>query len=323
MDNRNLANQELENAFGGSITAMTRSAPSNFVELPNPEEELNGSGSVVNNYNVNVNVSGRGGSTSNPAVQSAAARQIVNNILTDSPLMSPNEVKKNSTMDSSPGGDSNVVFLENGSNKIELIERAINTGPSQPILDIRDVDYFSPEKPSDYSYSQSPAKSKNTNMKISYDILHYLTKAGISDHSEMSSVPKTVLNTEFSANLKETTFNYFENQNIKTEETNNSIHQRTSKASEENQRMLHTREKERDEALVEMSRGQASRKPDSQMEFSEIRDGQVIAGNNLPPVTTLNTSGVRDFTNITSKSTTIDMFIDKMNSPPNWRTVLG
>ena len=87
--------------------------------------------------------------------------------------------------------------------------------------------------------------------------------------------------------------------------------------------MLHTREKERDEALVEMSRGQASRKPDSQMEFSEIRDGQVIAGNNLPPVTTLNTSGVRDFTNITSKSTTIDMFIDKMNSPPNWRTVLG
>lgn len=323
MDNRNLANEELRNAFDGSITAMTRSAPSNFVELPNPEDAANNIGSMVNNYNVNVNVSSRGGSTSNPNIQTSAAKQIVNNILNDSPLMSPDEVKKNSTMDSKPGGDSNVLFLESGSNRIELIEKAINTGPSQPILDIRDIDYFSPAKPSDYSYSQAPVKSKNTNMKITYDILHYLTKAGISDYSEMSSVPKTVLNTEFSANMKETSFNYFETQNIKTEETNNSIYEKTSKASEENQRMLQNREKERDEALMEMSKGKASRKPDSQLEFSEIRDGQIIAGNNLPPATTLNTSGVRDFNNITSKSTTIDMFIEKMNSPPIWRTVQG
>jgi hypothetical protein len=138
----------------------------------------------------------------------------------------------------------------------------------------------------------------------------------------MSYLPKTVLNTEFDARLKENTINFYESENIKIEQ-NQTLYDSAAEISENNERLVQTRERERDEALMVMAKNQTGKPTDGQQEFVEMRDGQIIAGNSIPAATTLNTSGARDFNNITTRSTTIESFVDKMNSPPNWRTVLG
>jgi hypothetical protein len=83
------------------------------------------------------------------------------------------------------------------------------------------------------------------------------------------------------------------------------------------------KEKERDESLNEMARNSTKSQEANKLEFSEIKDGNNISGNTISPAKPLYSSGVRNFNNISSRSTTIDLFIDKINSPPIWRTVLG
>lgn len=319
MDKRKTVNAELQNSFDGNLVTLAKNDSTNFVELPKAENQNESqSGTVMNNFNVNVNV-GSAQSTS-PTVQKTNATQIVNNVLS-SGVKSADDLKKNYTTSSPQNGGTNVSFME-GENKIQLVENVINSGPTQPILDIRGIEYFSPDKPSDYSYSESPKKSENVNLKRNYDILHFLTKGGLSDYQEMSSVPQTVLNTEFSANLKENNFNYFEKTNVNVQQNNKTLHESASQISQEHERKTQMREKERDQALTELSSKQTKRQ-ENQQEFAEIKDGQSLIGNSLPAAQPLNTSGARNFNNMTSRSTTIDLFIDKMNSPPIWRTVLG
>jgi len=319
MDKRSTVNTELQNSFDGNLVTLAGNNASNLVELPKAEEQIEAqSGTVMNNFNVNVNVTGSPGSST--TVQKTNATQIVNNALA-SGAKSPEELKKNSSTDSKQSGGTDVSFME-GSSKIQLVENTINSGPSQPILDIRGIEYFSADRPSDYGYSEAPIKSQNNDLKRSYDILHFLTKGGISDHQEMSSVPKTVLNTEFSANLKESNFNYFESSNVNVQQNNKTLHESASQISQENDRKNQNREREREESLNELASRQNKRQ-ENQQEFAEIKDGQDLVGNTITGAKTLNTSGAKDFNNLTSRSTTIDLFIDKMNSPPIWRTVLG
>jgi hypothetical protein len=320
-DNRSIANKELGDAFDGNMVAINSGGSQINENLPQQEEQSENASGVVNyNFNVNVTVNPRG-SSSSTRMQENTTNQIVNNALA-SGTTNPEELKKNSSTDSKPSGESELIFLESGNDKIKLMEQAVNSGPIQPVLDIRRIDTFLPSVPSDYSYSESQVKSKNIDLKRSYDVLHDLTQGALSNYAEMSYLPKTVLNTEFDARLKENTINFYESENIKIEQ-NQTLYDSAAEISENNERLVQTRERERDEALMVMAKNQTGKPTDGQKEFVEMRDGQIIAGNSIPAATTLNTSGARDFNNITTRSTTIESFVDKMNSPPNWRTVLG
>jgi len=139
----------------------------------------------------------------------------------------------------------------------------------------------------------------------------------------MGMVPSgSVIENEFSENLKEMNFNYYETQNVSVDKSQPKMHDAISAMSQENDRKTAMREKERDESLTEMARNNQKRQ-NNELEFEEIKDGSVISGNVLSGAKPLYTSGVRDFNNMSSRSTTIPLFIDKMNSPPIWRTVLG
>lgn len=152
-------------------------------------------------------------------------------------------------------------------------------------------------------------------------MLHFLTRGAISDH--MGMLPSgSVIENEFTENLKEMNFNYYETQNVSVDKSQPKMHDAISSASQENDRKMAMREKERDESLTEMARNN-QRRQNNELEFEEIKDGNNISGNVLSGARPLYTSGVRDFNNMSSRSTTIPLFIDKMNSPPIWRTVLG
>jgi hypothetical protein len=320
-ENRNLVNNELKDTFDGGLVSIANQQSENFVELPKQEQANEETkGTVVNNFNVNVDVSSA--SAGAMASQKANATKIVNNILnTTNPNATPDEIKKNSTENSNPDGNSNVKVIENEQSPIRLIERSVNTGPDQPILDIRQIDYYSPDKPSDYGYSGAKLKSENVDLKRNYEMLHFLTQNSISEHLQMSP-SASVLQTEFSNNLKEMNFNYFEKENISVDKSKSTMHDSVSSVSRENDRRIALREKERDESLNEMVRNNG-RSQNNELEFSEIMNGNDISGNVVSGAKPLYTSGVRDFNNMSSRSTTIPLFIDKMNSPPIWRTVLG
>lgn len=320
-DNRKLANSELENTFDGGLLSIQSNQPDNLVELP-PQEETSSTeslGGITNNYNVNVNLSSNGNVPS--LLQRNNATTIVNNVLGNNPPGSPDELKKNYQENSNPDGSSNVKVIENEKSPITLIEKVVNSGPSQPVLDIRQLDFYSPDKPSDYSYSEADAKSKNIDLKRSYDMLHIMTKNSISDRLQMSP-NSSVIENEFTQNLKEININYLEKSNVEIDTSKPRLHDEVSSASQDNDRRMAMREKERDESLNEMARN-STKKQNNELEFSEIKDGNNVSGNVISGAKTLYSSGVRDFNNMSSRSTTIPMFIDKMNSPPIWRTELG
>jgi hypothetical protein len=319
-ENRKLVNSELQNTFDGGLLSVESSQPDNLVELPS-QEEINAqeaSGGVTNNFNVNVNLS----STSTPSLlQRNNATNIVNNVLGNNPPSSPEELKKNYTGDSKQDGDSNVKVVQYENSPLVLLQKSINSGPPQPTLDIRSLDYYSPDAPSDYSYSQSPVKSKNVDLKRSYDMLHTLTQNAISDRMQMS--PNTsVIQNEFSNDLREININYLEKSNIMVDDSKPKMHDAVTDLSKDNEQKMAMREKERDESLTEMARN-STKKQDNELVFSEIKNGNDISGNVISGARTTYASGVRNFNNIGSRSTTIDTFIDKMNSPPIWRTALG
>lgn len=319
-ENRNIANTELKNAFDGGLISIPNQQPDNLVELPKQEElDASGGGNVVNNFNVNVNV--KSASPASMALQKTNATKIVNNIVGNSTGASPDEIKKNSTENSVPDGKADLKVIENEQSPIKLIENTIRSGPDQPILDIRHIDYYSPDRPSDYGYSDAKIKSQNVDLKRSYDMLHFLTKSAISDH--MGMVPSgSVIENEFSENLKEMNFNYYEKTNIAIDENQPKMHDTIDSISEEHNRKVIQHENEKDQALNVIVKNQ-TKKQNNDLEFSEIQNGNDISGNVLSGAKTLHTSGVRNFNNMSSRSTTISTFIDKMNSPPIWRTVLG
>lgn len=320
-ENRDLINSELKNTFDGSLVSLANEQPSNFVELPKEEEAKNTeSGNVVNNFNVNVNVNSK--NQNSAPIERNKATTIVNNILNNESTKSPENLKKNSneTLDST-GGNTKII-LENGKSAIQLLEQTMNAGPEQPSLDIRQLDYYSPDKPSDYSYSESPIKSKNLDLKRNYDILHSMTTGALTDHHEMSPLSDTIIHNEFTNDLKERNFNYYESSNIKLDVNQPKVHDQVSDVSEKNDKRIEMREQEKNLALSEMAKNQ-SKRVDNELEITEIKDGRDISGNVLTGAKVLNTSGARNFNNLSSRSSTIPLFIDKMNSPPIWRTALG
>ena len=320
-ENRDLINSELKNTFDGGLISLANEQPSNFVELPNEEEaKITESGNVVNNFNVNVNVNSK--NQNSAPIEKNKATTIVNNILNSESTKSPENLKKNSSETSNSTGGNNTIILENGKSAIQLLEQTMNAGPEQPTLDIRQLDYYSPDKPSDYSYSEAPIKSKNLDLKRSYDILHSMTDGALTDHHEMSPLSDTIIHNEFTNQLKESSFNYYESSNIKLDTNQPKIHDQVSEVSEKNDKRLEMREQEKDLALSEMSKNQ-SKRVDNELEISEIKDGRDISGNVLSGAKVLNTSGARNFNNLSSRSSTIPLFVDKMNSPPIWRTALG
>ena len=250
-ENRKLVNSELQNTFDGGLLSVESSQPDNLVELPS-QEEMNAqeaAGGVTNNFNVNVNLS----STSTPSLlQRNNATNIVNNVLGNNPPSSPEELKKNYTGDSKQDGDSNVKVVQYENSPLVLLQKSINSGPPQPTLDIRSLDYYSPDAPSDYSYSQSPVKSKNVDLKRSYDMLHTLTQNAISDRMQMS--PNTsVIQNEFSNDLREININYLEKSNIMVDDSKPKMHDAVTDLSKDNEQKMAMREKERDESLTEMA----------------------------------------------------------------------
>lgn len=320
MDNRKLVNSELKNTFDGGLVSLANDHSSNFVELPNQEQtESQETGNVVNNFSVNVNVNSKGSNSVN--IDRSKATNIVNNVLGNNTPTTPDEIKKNSNEVSKPVGDNNIMVLENEKSAIQLINQTENQGPEQPSLDIREIDY-SPNDPTDYSYSESPVKSKNMSLKREYDILHSLTSNGLTDHHNMSPIADGMIVNEFNENMKEVNFNYYNSSNVAVDNKQQKPYDKMSEISERNDKRIQMREQERDTALSEMARNQTKRK-DNELEYSEIKDGRDLSGGMISGAKVLNTSGVRNFNNMSSRSSTIPLFIDKMNSPPIWRTGLG
>jgi len=324
MDNRDLVNQELKNNFDGGILSLAPNAPDNHVELPKSEEnQVSESGSTINNYNMSVNInSASGGSRTADNVK---ANNIIQNVLNVDRPSSPEDLKKNLNIDSSKSGNDTfkMNFSDGELEPLNIRNDFMNSGPSAPSAEIRDIQFFTAGEATDYGYSSAKIKTENIELNRTYNTTHQYTDQAIRNNAILSTTPNSVFNNDFNENYENTNINLFEQSNLKVDTTKNNGHEEVSKMSEELQRKTQVREKERDDALTTMALNQRKRGGDEQ----DIMDIQSV---NEPPqmqmlsgADTLSNSGVRSFNNMTGRSSTIGTFIEKMNSPPIWRTVLG
>lgn len=101
-DKRKLANDELENTLNSGILSVVPQSQLSFENMPDaaPTTSDMASSNIMNNFNVNVNVSG-GNTNVRPAVNETMQRMLPNL------MRSPEEIKKNSS-----------VILEDNSSKI-------------------------------------------------------------------------------------------------------------------------------------------------------------------------------------------------------------
>jgi len=325
-DKREIANQELKNEFDSNLFYLNKNDSSNFVELSAPEatDELSGT-STTNNYNVNVNINGTSESkTSNPTQN---ARTIVNNVLRSDTIATSDELKKNSNPLFAKTGEDNhnipKLLDKDSESKMEILHKAIDRGSPAPSLDMRRLDFVTADTPSEYNYSESPLKARDTTIQKNLGILHDISANSIHNYTNMTVLPNSAVQNSFAKDEMESTIDFFEASTVRVDSQPTNRYDQLDKVIQESEKRDINRAKEKEETLHEMA-DDKKKKVNMGAEMEDMKDAnaptqaEMLSGANKQP-----DSGPRDFINMTTRSNTIGSFVEKMNSPPIWRTVLG
>jgi hypothetical protein len=296
-DKRQLANQELSNTVGSGVLSMVPTQSENFVELPKSDGvETPGSGNVVNNYNMNVTVNG--------AVEKAL------------PTMTamPDAVKKNSSE----------VFQnltnDNGPVQLEQIRDLYADGNSSPMLQLAGLDQPDDPELSYYSYTTSPLKESSDKIAREYQILQNVIRNSVSNQTITNTSPYSYIDTSFSV---QQTMNGRQIQNIENLNIENNTTNNLEVANEMSRRQNRIERHEQEEVSRSVKQLNQTRVPEEIAKADDLEASVVIPKEGAGSIGRSTSHKHREMQHLNPTSSTIEMFMDKMNSPPIWRTVQG
>lgn len=322
-DKRQLANEELGETFGLGVLALKPEEPKNFVELPKPEDISQGqSGTVMNNFNVNVNVSGK----SNTDAKRVASEAIKQALPTTNEK--PEEVKKNSQKSSttnSRGNSRDEPVLKNYSKEEEdkkapFIDISESIAPTIAALDLAGLGMFITGDMTEYEYSSSRHKEENAQAKRAYSILKNLIHNSLQyqntiEISPQSAIEHSTVMQEIAGQRHFETVNYL---NVEKNINENYSTVNNLAAQKERQDRMMTIDNNR--AIQTMAQNRQERPSREQKDIQEATTIVTKGGAGAPQI---HSQAPRKLQHLNPTPSTIGAFTSEMNSPPWWRTILG
>lgn len=332
LDKRQIANVELEETLNSGILSFVEPQSQSFAELPDaPQTENDASnGNVVNNFNVSVNVNGGGDSRTIQNITTTSLQNALPNMNESS-----NEIKKNSSIDFQGiyGQDSNALNITQEPdilNNLYSIYQSNDQSPSDLIYS--NISHFQKAEISHYSYSESSLKTDNQNTKNQYEVLKniiYYPSQG-DDYNE--KMPSDYSITTDVSNISPQTNNYniqntssyggyalqnFNNLNI--ENTSNSNIEAIMELS---------RKKDRVQAQELQNVNKTVRNIEdlgklNQNEMDDVTEATTVERKYGAGPSVNRSHDGRKASHINSPLNNTPKFIEKMNRPPIWRSVLG
>lgn len=350
MDNRELVNSELSKILDSGIVSIKNNKSSSINELPQgetPDQNIS-AGSLTNNYNVVVNVAGSA-KVSQPISES---KNIVNNILRNNNIESPQDIKKNYSeslkenlnlvpdnfsvnntnlnVNSYPDtfNYNNLMLQDNDflpsktfESKLEVLNSISNSAKNVSNQNLgANTSSIQENSISNYSYSSADIKNKNNSLNIAFESLNNVMQHSLGVNGKIGG---TVLNNEIYVDKKSDQLNVYKN----TVEIKN---QSTTTLEEMDDRI---REMDRSEKIrskmIERSTLQMEesndRKESEEIDLSSQMEDTIPISKEDYSTTPTKQFNDRSISHINSTDFSINYnnFVNKMNSPPIWRTVLG
>lgn len=333
-DKRQLANSELEATLNSGILSVVPQSQSNFESLPIAPQSDNISGqNIMNNFNVNVNVSGGGQSQMERAANQTMQRMLPNLV------GSPEEIKKNSSL----------ILVDNSSktseatetNNFEVVQQEVllnnltpnnyfeettnqtnvyNQGPSIPLFDFARESMGSEDLVGKYTYTDSLLKKNNSKIARDYEILKNITYNSFSDQSTSTTVlPYSAYDNSL----------YVEN--VMGERTVQTLEKLSVENNTENNLEIAdhiSRERERyhrseNDLIADITRNSRNSQQLSELSQTDIAEAASVTPKEGVGSPEINRSRQESATNINGSLKDRPVFITKMSSPPKWRTALG
>lgn len=293
---REIANQELNQTLGTGVVSIAPPPIPNFNELQKTENGGSGVGTVNNFNTTNVTVNSAGKAL--PTTSST-----------------PDQIKKNSyqplpnlTDDKSP-------------NHFERMKKTYIDQSPIPMLTLAGLGNFKNPDVAEYTFSESSMKQSNGKFAKQLEILHNITKQSFSDQNIEISTPYSYHDNSTMVNK---TMNQRQEYNIENLTIANNVNNNMEIVNElarqrerSEQRRTENIERAVDQAAQTQVPKEIADADDIEASTMAIKDGagsSPLANRSMKP---------RKISNLNPTNSTIGLFIDKMNSPPSWRTVLG
>lgn len=319
-DKRKIANEELHETLNSGILSFAATPSQNFVELPETSRDENAlqGGSVTNNYNVNVNMSGGGDARSIQQAANSAMQNALPNL-----TGSPDEVKKNSSIDFQSNFEKDPGIFNN---LIQVYDQE-SKSPSDMVFS-KLAEFENPEV-SHYSYSTSTHKQNNAKINNQYEVLKNVIYSSSDKQNTLNVSPYNATDTSFyidrtiNGNSTETiTQLSIENNNqlsIDKTSTNTNI--------EVLRELSRTRERTQDKEMKQLNKTVRNVQDISDLNENEIDDIQeatsITPKDGAGPTNSQSLSESNSPNHFNASLNDPPTFIDKMNRPPIWRSVLG
>ena len=339
MDNRASINKELGEILNPGVVSVLGRESLGVSELPNTSgtETVGEAANTTNNFNVNVNVSG----SSQSRDPKSQAQTIINNVLKSSQALSASDIKKNWGMDFESGGNTPRVELSEGTSSTStnhttflpnVTDTQIPEIQSQienlKIINTIESDY--PTLPnlgaamtssdqsmgSNYSYSTADIKNTNRNINTTLNMVNNIIQSSSGAILPSAQITNST-NNEFNDSRR---YYNSKNSSIETYNSNNYLEQ-IDQITRDHERTMINRHNTVETTMIQMGEQQSTRGSDMEL-LDAMNEG---ISNDPTDYSETQTSPMREveFSHLNDAGSTIDSFIAEMNSPPNWRTVLG
>jgi len=293
---RDIANSELDTTLGTGVVSIAPPPIPNYNELQSTNSGGSGTG-TVNNFN-----------TTNVTVNSAGkALPTTTNV--------PDQIKKNSYQPLPNLTD------EKSPNHFERMKQTYVDQSRTPMLQLAGLGNFHDPDISDYTFSESSMKQSNGKFAKQLEILHNITKQSFSNQDIQVTSPYSYHDNSTMVN---NTMNGRQEYNIENLSISNNVNNNMEIVNEL------ARQRERSERKTNENIQRAVDQATQSQVPKDIEDADDIEASSMQPKEGAGLSPLanrnfkpRQVSNLNPTMSTIGLFIDKMNSPPSWRTVLG
>ena len=169
---------------------------------------------------------------------------------------------------------------------------------------------------SNYSYSTADIKNTNRNINTTLNMVNNIIQSSSGAILPSAQITNST-NNEFNDSRR-----YYNNKNssIETYNSNNYLEQ-IDQITRDHERTMINRHNTVETTMIQMGEQQSTRGSDMEL-LDAMNEG---ISNDPTDYSETQTSPMREveFSHLNDAGSTIDSFIAEMNSPPNWRTVLG
>ena len=318
-DKRKIANLELKDYVSLNVLPTT-SESSNYVELPK-EESSNyvESGGNSNNINVNINIDGNQSPQMN---QVNETKTIVNNVLQTT--TNPADIKKNSSQDSQVSGEKvlgdreylQTVYREYDDVGYSIIPEMMSQSATIGSLG---SDEFNNTEVSKFQYSD--IRKENKSFIKNLNIVRNITNTVLADLNRVTYSSQNAIKMSI-ANVTNVTQQYSSKRSLEVSNERSNI-DGNEKNIREAARKREMEIKRIDEVLLQLKKNKDTNDGEDDKTENEMKEGSIFlpdmfSSANQSFVQKNKLSSLND-----SGDSTIGIFVNKMNNPPNWRTVLG